>query len=227
MILVQALQRAKRLFDEALPKFDWGRSALDANAIQLLNEVPGEVEAALKEAELNGSVEQAWERFRDARAPTIDRVREFHEAFGHPVTATPDPMTKGLRELRVSLIAEELTELCDALGVDLQIVPLVQAEGPRKWGIKIEARADDEDVDLVEAADALGDLDYVVAGANLVFGFPAQDVSAEIHRANMSKLGEDGKPIYREDGKVMKGPNYTPPNVARVLGEAVGHEWVK
>lgn len=202
MIFVQALQRAQRLFDEALPKFDWGRSALDANAIQLLNEVPGEVEAALKEA---GKV---WE-------PTIDRVREFHEAFGHPVTATPDPMTKGLRELRVKLIAEELTELCDALGVDLEII---RSAKDGEWRVKVEATADDEDVDLVEAADALGDLDYVVAGANLVFGFPAQDVSAEIHRANMSKLGEDGKPIYREDGKVMKGPNYTPPNVRAVLG---------
>ncbi|APL99351.1 nucleotide pyrophosphohydrolase [Bordetella phage FP1] len=211
MILVQALQRAKRLFDEALPKFDWGRSALDANAIQLLNEVPGEVEAALKEA---GKV---WE-------PTIDRVREFHEAFGHPVTATPDPMTKALRELRVKLIAEELTELCDALGVDLEVI---RSAKDGEWRVKVEATADDEDVDLVEAADALGDLDYVVAGANLVFGFPAQDVSAEIHRANMSKLGADGKPIYREDGKVMKGPNYTPPNVAGVLSGSVGHVWLK
>lgn len=208
----EVLKRAVRLFDEALPKFDWGKSALDANAIQLLNEVPGEVRAALKELDA------------EPARPTIEKVQEFHAAFGHPIADGPDPATKALRELRVKLIAEELTELCDALGVELEVI---RSAKDGDWRIKVEATADDEDVDLVEAADALGDLDYVVSGANLVFGFPAEDVITEIHRANMSKLGEDGRPIYREDGKVLKGPNYTPPNVAAVLGKATGTDWVK
>ena len=81
----------------------------------------------------------------------------------------------------------------------------------------MDATNDDSRVDLIETADALGDLKYVVEGAALVFGIPLEPVFMEIHRSNMSKLGTDGKPIYREDGKVLKGPNYTPPNVAAVL----------
>lgn len=73
-------------------------------------------------------------------------------------------------------------------------------------------------VDLIEAADALGDLDYVVQGSNISFGFPSEAILEEIHASNMSKLGEDGKPIYREDAKVLKGPNYFKPNIARVMG---------
>ncbi|APL99190.1 nucleotide pyrophosphohydrolase [Bordetella phage MW2] len=207
----EALKRAVRLFEEALPKFDWGKSALDANAIQLLNEVPGEVRAVLND----------WPPEPESRH-TIDRVTEFHAIFKHPIADAPTPATKALRELRVRLIAEELTELCEALGVAVKI----ESNGVSSQFV-VEAVKDDGDVDLVEAADALGDLDYVVQGANLVFGFPAEDVVREIHRANMSKLGEDGKPIYREDGKVVKGPNYTPPNVAAVLSEATGTDWAK
>ncbi|RQP13269.1 MAG: hypothetical protein EAS51_00190, partial [Microbacteriaceae bacterium] len=146
------------LFDKALPKFNYGASALDAEAIRLLNEVPGEVRAALKELDA------------EPARPTVELVREFHEAFGHPVAEAPTPGTKKLRELRVKLIAEELTELCDALGVELEIIRSAQ-DG--EWRVRVEATAEDDAVDLVEAADALGDLDYVVSGANLVFGFPA------------------------------------------------------
>lgn len=143
---------------------------------------------------------------------SINRVREFHSAFGHPIAPAATPGDRKLRELRVKLIAEELTELCEALGVAVKI----ESNGVSSQFV-VEAVKDDAEVDLIAAADALGDLDYVVQGANLVFGFPAEPVLKEIHRANMSKLGADGLPVYREDGKVMKGPNYTPPDVAAVL----------
>lgn len=143
---------------------------------------------------------------------SINRVREFHSAFGHPIAPAATPGDRKLRELRVKLIAEELTELCEALGVAVKI----ESNGVSSQFV-VEAVKDDAEVDLIAAADALGDLDYVVQGANLVFGFPAEPVLTEIHRANMSKLGADGLPVYREDGKVMKGPNYTPPDVAAVL----------
>lgn len=71
--------------------------------------------------------------------------------------------------------------------------------------------------DLIGIADALADLAYVVVGAAVAFGIPLDRVFDEVHRSNMSKLGEDGKPIYREDGKVLKGPNYTPPDIERSI----------
>lgn len=152
---------------------------------------------------------------------TINHVRKFHKAFGHPVAGRINPATKELRELRVKLIAEELSELCQALGVGLKLIVDPRPGDADHEDVKdfmlVEALLEDDEVDLVEAADALGDIDYVTQGANLVFGFPAEDVMNEIQRANMSKLGEDGLPIYREDGKIMKGPNYAPPDVAAVL----------
>lgn len=143
---------------------------------------------------------------------TIHKVRKFHEAFGHPVEERLTASTKDTRKLRVSLIAEELTELCTALGVRLAIT---QVGG--RYEVDVTATAEDHEVDLVETADALGDLDYVVQGSNLVFGIPAEAVIDEIQASNMSKLGEDGKPIYRDDGKIMKGSNYFKPNILKAL----------
>lgn len=146
---------------------------------------------------------------------TIDRVREFHTTFGHPVALELTPGDVKLRKLRINLIAEELCELCDALGAQLSID--VMMDGSHR--VNVEMVKDDSGVDLVEAADALGDLDYVVQGANLVFGIPGEAVAQEIHSSNMSKAGKDGKPIYREDGKILKGPNYFRPNIYKVLME--------
>ena len=146
-------------------------------------------------------------------------VKEFHLAFGHPVADLPNESTPELRALRVRLIAEELMEFADSLGVFLEINTAVDL---------CYVMADPEaEVDLIGAADGLGDLDYVVQGANLVFGFPAEAVLAEIHRSNMSKLGPDGKPIYREDMKVLKGPDYSPPNLAPILGLDDSMTWIK
>lgn len=74
--------------------------------------------------------------------------------------------------------------------------------------------------DLVEVADALGDMLYILCGTIIEHGMQdkIEEVFNEIQRSNMSKLGADGKPIYREDGKVLKGPNYFKPNIAKVLG---------
>ena len=139
-------------------------------------------------------------------------VKEFHEAFGHPVVLAPTVPPIDPRRQRVPLIAEELVELAEASGVFITIEPLddgthhVYAE-----------TANAGFCDLVECADALGDIRVLTDGGNLIYGFPGQAVLMEIHRSNMSKLGADGQPLYRADGKILKGPNYTPPNIAAVL----------
>lgn len=116
-------------------------------------------------------------------------VQEFHETFGHPVAPSPMLVAKELGDLRFDLIAEEAEEYGEGL---------------------------DED-DIVKIADALGDILYVTFGAAVVHGIDLGPIFEEIHRSNMSKLGEDGEPIYREDGKVLKGPNYFTPDIEAVL----------
>lgn len=142
-------------------------------------------------------------------------VREFHEAFDHPVSYDPRqvPSLKN-RMLRVQMLASELVELARAMGVKLKVDTTV--EGNEDDCVLC---ADDGTgrYDPVEAADALGDLRYIVDGGNLICGFPGEMVLAEIHRSNMSKLGADGKPVKRDDGKIMKGPNYFKPDIAGVL----------
>lgn len=153
-------------------------------------------------------------------------VLEFHQVFGHPVNSKPAVPTISDRILRVKLIAEELVELAQASGVSLFIDSLGAGEYNDYQLTVGEAVDYDGDTvefcDLVEVADALGDLRYVVDGANLVYGISGQAVLDEIHTSNMSKLGEDGKPIYREDGKILKGPNYFKPDITRAILEAVG-----
>lgn len=145
-------------------------------------------------------------------------VREFHEAFGHPIAEAPALPAMADRLLRVRLIAEELCEFARACGVRLSL-----DSGTTEGDEMVNVDADKfMTPDLVEAADALGDLRYVIDGGNLIFGFPGDAVLAEIHRSNMSKLGADGKPVYRDDRKVMKGPSYTPPDIAAVLARAGG-----
>lgn len=145
---------------------------------------------------------------------TIELVCDFHHAFGHPVENKPTIATEALRVLRIKLIAEELLELARASGCSL-----IASTDPCKPETNdfIEVLPRLATVNLIEMADALGDLDYVVQGANLVFGLPSYAIVEEIHRSNMSKLGADGKPLVREDGKILKGPGYFKPDIARVL----------
>jgi predicted HAD superfamily Cof-like phosphohydrolase len=151
---------------------------------------------------------------------TIHLVRQFHEAFGHPVEDSLKIPHADVRLLRFRLLLEEVLEFGRAVGV----APYVQMGDEEfqqfitktvREGFYIDEGAL---VLLEDAADALGDIDYVCQGANLCFGFPAEDVVAEIHRANMSKLGEDGRPIKDASGRVVKGPNFTPPDIAAVIG---------
>ncbi len=121
----------------------------------------------------------------------FEMVREFHEKFGHPVESRPQLASPATVELRVGLIDEERDELDEAL----------------------------LNKSLVQIADALTDLLYVIYGMGHVYGINLDKTFAEVHRSNLSKLGADGKPIYREsDGKILKGPGYSPPDLATVLG---------
>ena len=162
---------------------------------------------------------------------TIDLVRQFHETFDHPVAKQLNVGDAKLRRLRVLLIAQELAELAQALGVglEMEVKPVRLTSGKyeekdvyngmlqRVWVAPAELCYSDNLVDIVEAADALGDLDYVVQGGNLVFGVPGGAVMNEIHESNMSKLGDDGAPIRDADGKIVKGPNYRKPDIKSVL----------
>jgi len=122
----------------------------------------------------------------------IKAVQEFHEAFGLGFEKSPTTNLNAQKlQLRFDLMQEENEEYLEA------------------------AKAND----LVEVADALGDMLYILCGTIIEHGMQhkIEEVFNEIQRSNMSKLGADGKPIYREDGKVMKGPNYFKPNIAEIL----------
>lgn len=121
-----------------------------------------------------------------------EQVREFHETFGALVNESPTLIDKGEFGLRVRMTNEEYHEMMDAY----------------------------EEGDLVEVYDAILDQIYLLVGTGVAMGLPIIEGLDEVHRSNMSKLGEDGKPIYREDGKVLKGPNYFRPNLARILEQA-------
>lgn len=117
------------------------------------------------------------------------KVLEFHQKYGMRINAVP-VLDIPSKEMRYSLVEEELEEYREAL----------------------------DEGDLAEIADALADLIYVVYGAAIEHGINLDEVIDEVHQSNLSKLHhETGEPIYREDGKVLKGENYTPPDVLKVL----------
>ena len=121
-----------------------------------------------------------------------DAVHEFHTAFGLGIKNEPTADLGAAKNLlRFNLMKEENEEYLEAA----------------------------ENNDLVEVADALGDMLYILAGTIIEHGmqYKISEVFDEIQRSNMSKLGEDGHPIFREDGKVLKGPNYFKPNIAEIL----------
>ena len=118
---------------------------------------------------------------------------DFMTAFGQEVLTEPTLPSAHLAKLRLELIREEFEELTVATNA----------------------------MDIVEIADALTDILYVVYGAGHAFGIDLDECYHEVHRSNMSKLGADGKPIYREDGKILKGPNYFHPNLKDILDGAI------
>ena len=119
----------------------------------------------------------------------FEDVKTFMEAFGQMVRTKPQFPDKKTMELRFDLIKEELNELEIAMKTK----------------------------NLKEVADALTDILYVTYGAGYAYGINLDKCFKEVQRANMSKLGKDGKPIYNEKGKVMKGPNYIEPNLKQFI----------
>ena len=111
------------------------------------------------------------------------------EAFGQEVLTAPTSPDADLAALRLELIDEEVQELRDGI-----------SKGS-----------------MLEIADALTDILYVVYGAGHAFGIDLDECFFEVHRSNMTKLGPDGRPLYRDDGKVLKGPNYSQPNLEQFV----------
>lgn len=144
---------------------------------------------------------------------TFVKVKEFHYAFKAPVGDEAEPTLNFDRlQMRFDLIAEEFCELVEAL-YGREAAEWIDAE-IRDSIVGIDPRGGD----IVEAADALADMEVVINGFAIEAGIPLDLVINEVHDSNMSKLGADGEPILREDGKILKGPNYVKPDVAGVLG---------
>ena len=142
-------------------------------------------------------------------------VVEFHEAFSAPVSWTPTIPPIERRILRAELLLEEVLEFGEASGLSLWLDGSQLTLDPSRlqWRVAQMPVA----ADLTEAADALADIRYVTDGAALEWGIPLEKCLREVHRSNMSKLGEDGKPILRADGKILKGPHFTLPQLAIIL----------
>ncbi len=119
----------------------------------------------------------------------FDSVKKFMKTFGQEVKEKAEFPTDKITALRYDLIREELAELKDAI----------------------------DNGDIKEVADALTDILYVTYGAGHAFGINLDKCFEEVQNSNMSKLGEDGKPIYNDKGKVMKGPNYFKPNLNKFV----------
>ena len=120
----------------------------------------------------------------------FDKVGIFMKTFGQELKDSASFSTEKINNLRISLIEEELSELKEAI----------------------------KNKDLIEVADALTDILYVTYGAGHAFGINLDKCFEEVQSSNMSKLGANGKPIYNDNGKVMKGPRYFKPNLKKIIG---------
>ena len=119
----------------------------------------------------------------------FSKVGTFMKTFGQEVKTKPSLSTEKINKLRIDLIKEELEELTEAMN----------------------------NRDLLEVADALTDILYVTYGAGHAFGIDLDKCFDEVQNSNMSKLDENGKPIYNDSGKVMKGPNYFKPDLTKFV----------
>ena len=119
----------------------------------------------------------------------FNKVGTFMKTFGQEVKTEPSFSTDKINKLRIDLIKEELEELTDAI----------------------------KKKDLLEVADALTDILYVTYGAGHAFGIDLDQCFEEVQNSNMSKLDKNGKPIYNDSGKVMKGPNYFKPDLSKFV----------
>lgn len=146
-------------------------------------------------------------------------VATFMRAFGQKVRTTPTAdITEHERILRVRLVMEEALEFAAAMGFDVFVEP-----GHKGEEHDLQLSDTGNGVDLVEAADAIADILVVTYGSGNTLGIPTADVFHEVHRSNMDKLGPDGQPIVREDGKVIKPEGWQKPDIAGALyGLSVG-----
>ena len=119
----------------------------------------------------------------------FNKVKVFMNTYGQDVKEKAEFPENKIVQLRIDLIEEELNELKEAI----------------------------KNNDIVEVADALTDILYVTYGAGHSFGVDLDKCFDEVQRSNMSKLGEDGNPIYNDSGKVMKGPNYSAPDLKKII----------
>jgi predicted HAD superfamily Cof-like phosphohydrolase len=119
----------------------------------------------------------------------FQKVKTFMQTFGQEVKLKPSFSTEKINDLRYNLVKEELEELKQAI----------------------------DNKDLLEVADALTDILYVTYGAGHAFGIDLDKCFEEVQNSNMSKLGDDGKPIYNDAGKVMKGPNFYKPDLSKFV----------
>lgn len=118
-----------------------------------------------------------------------EMVKQFQEIFGANIGKNVELPNKEERDLRIKLLKEEFDEYMEG----------------------------EENNDIVEISDALGDMMYIIYGTAISYGIPLDEVFKEIHNSNMSKLDENGKPIRREDGKILKGVNYFKPDIKKIL----------
>lgn len=122
------------------------------------------------------------------------KVKEFTKAFYcYCAEKTELPSDISLRDVRIKLLKEEFEEYL---------------------------KGEDEN-DLVQIADALGDMLYIIFGTAIAYGLNLKPIFEEIHNSNMTKLDDNGKPIFREDGKVLKSKNYRPPNIAKIIMQQI------
>lgn len=119
-----------------------------------------------------------------------EMVRQFQEIFGANIGNKVELPNEEERTLRIKLLKEEFDEYLEG----------------------------ENNNDIVEIADALGDMMYIIYGTAISYGIPLDDIFKEIHDSNMSKLDENGNPIRREDGKILKGESYFKPDIKRILG---------
>lgn len=173
-------------------KEEWQKMYEGTNAPFFLQEKYGVVDVAIAAENLKLIYPELYDYLTSSR-DLVGMVKEFHEKYRVALPDSPGFPDQAIRTARRKFLAEEYIEYDDA-----------------------EAASD-----LVEVADALADQVYIAIGTALCYGIDFARCFAEVHRSNMSKLGNDGEPVLRQDGKIMKGPNYSPPDLSFLLKENV------
>ena len=166
----------------------------------------------LSEGRQGELMRESWAAILAIKAPYISvLVKDFHDAFDIPAPSALSEIETDREKMRLRIDLEEFLELVDACGMELF------AHGLPVTLENCAFISNGKAPDPVEIADALGDGVYVKYGHAIERGIPLDDCLREIHRSNMSKLGDDGKPVLRNDGKILKGPRYSPPDIAKVI----------